>query len=128
MGFVYRLWGSLIANDDPTQENIRYTEDWRMILIDHSRAFRTDKEYTTRLVFGVNGIKKYQATGQPYLIRRVPRGLLERIKALDADAIKQAVGPYLTDKEIQAIVARIRLIESEMAEMIKQHGEGTVLY
>jgi hypothetical protein len=128
MGFVYRLWGSLIANDDPTQENIRYTEDWRMILIDHSRAFRTDKEYTTRLVFGVNGIKKYQATGQPYLIRRVPRGLLERIKALDADAIKQAVGPYLTDKEIQAVVARVRLIEKEMAEMIKQHGEGTVLY
>ncbi|NTU51236.1 MAG: hypothetical protein HGA94_02210 [Candidatus Aminicenantes bacterium] len=128
MGFVYRLWGSLIANDDPTQENIRYTEDWRMILIDHSRAFRTDKEYATRLVFGVNGIKRYQATGQPYLIRRVPRDLLERIKALDAAAIKQAVGPYLTDKEIQAVAARVRLIEGEMAEMIKQHGEGTVLY
>ena len=128
MGFVYRLWGSLIANDDPTQENIKYTEDWRMILIDHSRAFRTDKEYTTRLVFGVNGIKRYQATGQPYLIRRVPRSLFERIKALDAAAIKQAVGPYLTDKEIQAVVARVRLIEVEMSEMIKQHGEGTVLY
>lgn len=128
MGYVYRLWGSLIANDDPTQENIRYTEDWRMILIDHSRAFRSDKEYTERLVFGLNGIKKYQSTGQPYLILRVPRGLFERVKALDFAAIKQAVGPYLTDKEIQAIVARVRLIEGEMAEMIKQHGEGTVLY
>src|SRR5512136_1094560 len=65
MGYIYRLWCSLIANDDPTQENIRYTEDWRMILIDHSRAFRSDKTYTTRLVFGVDGIKKYQSTGKP---------------------------------------------------------------
>lgn len=128
MGFVYRLWGSLIANDDPTQENIRYTEDWRMILIDHSRAFRSDKEYTERLVFGIKGIKMYQSTGQPYLIRRVPRDLLERIKALDFAAIKQAVGPYLTDKEIQSVVVRIKLIEKEMAEMIKQHGEDTVIY
>ncbi|HSA96042.1 MAG TPA: hypothetical protein VLJ16_08325, partial [Acidobacteriota bacterium] len=65
MGYIYRLWCSLIANDDPTQENIEYTDDWRMILIDHSRAFRSDKTYTTRLVFGVNGIKKYQSTGKP---------------------------------------------------------------
>jgi len=128
MGYIYRLWCCLLANDDPTQENIRYTEDWRMILIDHSRAFRSDKTYTTRLVFGTKGIKKYQSSGKPYLILRVPRGLFERIKALDAAAIRQAVGPYLTDVEIQSIVARIKLIEAEMAEMIKQYGEDKVFY
>ena len=128
MGYIYRLWCCLLANDDPTQENIRYTEDWRMILIDHSRAFRSDKTYTTRLVFGTKGIKKYQSSGKPYLMLRVPRGLFERIKALDAAAIRQAVGPYLSDVEIQSIVARIKLIEAEMAEMIKQYGEDKVLY
>jgi hypothetical protein len=128
MGFVYRLWCSLIANDDPTQENIRYTADWRMILIDHSRAFRSDRTYTERLVFGVDGIKKYQSTGKPYLILRVPRALFERIKALDFAAIKLAVGPYLADKEIQSIVARIKLLEAEMAKMIGQYGEASVLY
>jgi hypothetical protein len=128
MGYVYRLWCCLIANDDPTQENIRYTEDWRMILIDHSRAFRSDKKYTEQLVFGLNGIKRYQADGRPFVILRVPRSLFERIKALDAAAISQAVGPYLTDKEIQSIVARITLIEAEIGKMIRQYGEASVLY
>jgi len=128
MGYIYRLWCSLIANDDPTQENIKYTEDWRMILIDHSRAFRSDKKYTERLVFGLNGIKKYQADGRPFVIRRVPRELFERIKALDAAAISQAVGPYLADKEIRSVIARIKLIEDEIAAMIKQYGEASVLY
>jgi len=129
MGYVYRLWCSLIANDDPTQENIRYTvKDWRMILIDHSRAFRSDKKYTKNLVFGVNGIKKAQADGRPFLILRVPRALLERIKALDAAALKAVVGPYLTDKEIDSVIARKQLIVDEVAEMIRQYGEAKVLY
>jgi hypothetical protein len=128
MKYVYRLWCSLIANDDPTQENILYTEDWRMILIDHSRAFRSNKEYSERLVFGINGIKRTQADNKPFLIRRVPRILLDKIKALDFASIKQAVGPYLTDKEIEAIISRKKLIQDEMAEMIKQYGEDKVLY
>ena len=129
MGYVYRLWCSLIANDDPTQENIRLTtQDWRMILIDHSRAFRSEKKYTKNLVFGVNGIKKAQADGRPFLILRVPRAILEKIEGLDAAAIKAAVGPYLTDKEIASVVARKQLIADEIAEMIKQYGESKVLY
>jgi hypothetical protein len=128
MGYVYRLWSCLIANDDPTQENVRYTKDWKMILIDHSRAFRSDKKYTTRLVFGTKGIKKHLADGKPYLIRRAPRALLERIEALDQAGIKQAVGTYLTDVEIESVVARIKLIHDEIAEMIKQFGEDNVLY
>jgi hypothetical protein len=128
MKYVYRLWCCLIANDDPTQQNILYTEDWRMILIDHSRAFRSNKEYTERLVFGINGIKKTQADGKPFLIRRVPRVLFDKIKALDFASIKQAVGPYLTDKEIESIIARKKLILDEIAEMIKQYGEDKVLY
>ncbi len=128
MKYVYRLWACLIANDDPTQQNIKYTEDWRTILIDHSRAFRSDREYSQRLVFGLNGIKKTQADSKPFLIRRVPRVLLERIKALDFAQIKQAVDPYLTDKEIRALLQRTKLIDAEIAAMIKQSGESQVLY
>jgi hypothetical protein len=128
MKYVTRLWYCLIANDDPTQENLKYTEDWRTILIDHSRAFRSNKEYTQRLVFGINGIKRTQADGKPFLIRRIPRVLLDKIRALDFASIKQAVGPYLNDKEIEPIIARTKLIQAEIAEMIKQSGEGRVLY
>jgi hypothetical protein len=127
MGYIYYLWDSLIANDDPTQENILFTEDWRIILIDHGRAFRSNREYTERLVFGINGIKKRQ-DGKPFLMQRVPRVLLDKIKTLDFAGIKQAVGPYLTDGEIESIVARKKLILAEIAAMIKQNGEDKVLY
>jgi hypothetical protein len=128
MKYVYRLWCCLIANDDPTQQNILYTKDWRTILIDFSRAFRSNKKYTERLVFGINGIKRTQADRKPFLIRRVPRVLLDKIKALEFASIKQAVEPYLTDKEIESIIARKKLILDEIAEMVKQNGEDKVLY
>jgi hypothetical protein len=127
MGYVFRLWQCLIANDDPTLENILYTEDWRMILIDHSRAFRSDKAYTDRLVLGVDGIKKHDNCS-PYLIRRVPRDLLARITELDEAAIKRAVGPYLTDREVYAVAVRAKLIKAEIATMIHYYGEDSVLY
>ena len=128
MKYVTRLWYCLIANDDPTQENLKYTEDWRTTLIDHSRAFRSDKKYTERLVLGINGIKKTHADGKPFLIRRVPRVLFDKVKALAFAGIKQAVGPYLTDLEIESIVARTKLIQAEIAEMIRQTSEDKVLY
>jgi hypothetical protein len=124
---LYYIWGSLIANDDPTQQNIRFTKDWRMILIDHSRAFRSDKAYTERLVFGANGIKKLGSTGQPFLFTGLPRTLYEKIKALDLENIRQAVGPYLTDIEIEAVLARKRLLLDEIDGLIKRDGEDKVL-
>jgi hypothetical protein len=58
--WLTRAWDSLIANEDRTQQNILYTEDWRTILIDHSRSFRSDGEFAKRLMFGMDGIKVSQ--------------------------------------------------------------------
>jgi hypothetical protein len=125
--YITRFWDNLIANDDRTQENVRYTEDWRTILIDHSRAFRSSKENKEKLMFGANGIKR-KDDGGPYLIQRVPRALFEKIKALDLAGLKQVVGPYLTDQEVEAIIARKPLLIKEIGEMIKKNGEKNVLY
>ena len=127
MKYVTRLWACLIANDDLTQQNIRYTDDWRTILIDHSRSFRSSREYTERLIYGSRGIKTF-ADGRPIIFRRVPRSLVERIKALDFESLKRAVGPYLTDTEIESVVARKKLILDELDEMIKRQGESKVIY
>jgi hypothetical protein len=127
MKYIIRLWDCLIANDDRTQQNILFTDDWRTILIDHSRAFQSDRKYTRQLVFGTDGLYTLD-DGRPILFRRVPRRLVEKITGLTADAVKQAVGPYLTDKEIQAVVARIPLITKEIDTLIKQFGESNVLY
>jgi hypothetical protein len=122
MKYLMRAFDSLIANEDRTQENIRYAKGWRMILIDHSRAFRSSKKFTKNLVYGKRGIKELK------LFRILPRAFVEKIKALNFDSIKKAVGPYLKDKEIEAILARKELLLTEIDEMIKEKGEDNVLY
>lgn len=127
MKWLARAWDSLIANEDRTQENVLYTEDWRMILFDHSRAFRSTKTFTRRLMFGRNGIT-LTADGKPLLFRRLPRWFPERIEALTFESIRAAVGATLEDKEIEAILARRGLLLKEIEAMIKEQGEAAVLY
>lgn len=127
MKWLTRAWDCLIANEDRNQQNVLYTEDWRMILFDHSRAFRSTKEFTERLMFGRNGIKM-SLQGTPFLFRRLPRWFVEKIKALTFEDIKAAVGKTLTDKEITAILARRELLLKEIALMVREQGETAVLY
>jgi len=122
MKYLARAFDCLIANDDRTQQNMRYTQDWRTILIDHSRSFRSSKKFTKKLVFGGKGIKGVK------LIRYLPKAFVEKIKALNIDNIKNAVGPYLKDREIEAILKRKELLLNEIEEMIKEKGENKVLY
>jgi hypothetical protein len=98
-----------------------------MILFDHSRAFRSSRKFTKKLMFGAKGIKTFQ-DGQPILFRRLPRWFVDQIKELTFENIKASVGPYLTDKEIRAIVLRRDLLLREIDDMIKKQGENVVLY
>jgi hypothetical protein len=127
MKWLARAWDSLIANEDRTQQNVLYTEDWRMILFDHSRAFRSGGEFSQRLMFGRNGIKT-SATGQPFLFRRLPRSFVDRIKTLTFENIRAAVGSTLTDAEIKAVLTRRDLLLREISDMVKEQGEAAVLY
>lgn len=122
MKYLGRAFDCLIGNDDRTQENIRYTKDWRMILIDHSRSFRCTEEWFKNLPYGKNGIKGVK------LFRQLSREFVEKVKALDFDSIKKAVGSYLEDEEIKAVLARKELFLKEVEEMIKEQGEDKVLY
>lgn len=126
MKYLTRAFDCLIANDDRTQQNILYTDDWRTILIDHSRAFRFDQEHAQRLIYGRNGFKTI--AGKPMLFRQLPRTFVQAVRSLDAGRIKQAVGPYLTDAEIRAIVSRQRILLEEVEDLIKEKGEAGVLF
>jgi hypothetical protein len=53
---------------------------------------------------------------------------VEKVKALNYDDIKNAVGPYLKEKEIKAILLRKELLLKEIEEMVKEQGEDKVLY
>jgi hypothetical protein len=127
MKYLVRAWDCLVANDDRTQQNILYTKDWRAIAFDHSRSFRSTKEYTENLVFGRKGLKK-TSDGKPFLFRRLPRWFVENVKKLDEKSIKEAVGPYLTEKEIDAVCKRRVLLLDEIDAMIRESGEADFLY
>jgi hypothetical protein len=127
MKWLTRAWDSLIGNEDRTQQNVLYTEDWRTILIDHSRAFRATKEFTEKLMYGADGIKKGQE-GRPLLFRQVPRSFYGNVKALTAASIRAAVGDTLTDREIASVLARRDLLVKEIDAQIRQVGEANVLY
>jgi hypothetical protein len=127
MKYVTRAFDSLIANEDRTQQNVLFTEDWRTILIDHSRSFRCTKECTEKLMFGSNGLKR-TSEGRPFLFRQLPRAFVEKVRALTYTNVQSAVGPYLTDEEIKAIIIRKDLLLKEIEGMIKEKGEDKVLY
>ncbi|NOR15266.1 MAG: hypothetical protein GQ544_06145 [Candidatus Aminicenantes bacterium] len=120
--YIARAFDSLIGNIDRTQQNIRWTKDWRLILIDHSRAFRTKRIYTDQLVYGRHGLRKTMR------FERLPKILVQRIKGLDSDKIKAAVGDYLGYEEIQAVLKRKKLLLKEIDELVKERGEEHVLY
>ncbi len=127
MKYLARAWDCLIANEDRTQQNVLYTEDWRMILFDHSRAFRSTAQFAKQLMFGVNGIK-LSSQGTPFLFRRLPRWFVERIEGLTFESVKAAVGDTLTRGEIEAILARRELLLKEIGAMVEKWGEGSVIY
>jgi len=120
--YLHRAFDNLIANEDRHQENFRITEDWRMILIDHSRSFRTSKKFTRQLIY----TEKHKEG--PKLMKQLPRAFVEKLKSLSFDGINKAVGDYLTDKEIECILIRRDLIMDWLDKRIKDHGEDNVLY
>ena len=83
------LFDQLISNTDRNQGNIVYTKDWRLWLIDHTRAFR--KNTTLKM---------------PAHITRCDRQVFERLKALDRETLKTEVGKQLDDGQIKALLAR----------------------
>lgn len=120
--YLHRAFDNLIANEDRHSGNILITKDWRMILIDHSRSFRTSKKFSTELIYTEKHIEG------PKIMRKLPRAFVEKLKALNFKLMKNIVGKYLTDKEIEAVLMRRDLILKEIDKLIKKHGEAEVLY
>ena len=121
--FLQRAFDNLISNEDRHQRNYLITDDWRMILIDHSRSFRTTKKFTTKLIYDEN-----YKEGPNFIMAELPRAFVEAIKALTPEAIKQVVGENLTDEEIAATMARRGLIIAWLDKRIAELGEMKVLY
>jgi hypothetical protein len=108
---IMRVFDELIQNRDRNTGNLLWTTDWKMWLIDHTRAFRTS-----------------DALLNPKLLERVERSFFEKMKGLTAESLAKAAGGSLQSYEIGPLLKRrdriVQLFEARIAE----RGEGRVLY
>lgn len=120
--YLQRAFDNLVANIDRHGGSILVTKDWRMILIDFSRSFGTSEKFTTDLIYTENHQEG------PKIMRGLPRSFVKKLKNLNLELMKEIVGGYLTEEEIEAVLLRKGLILNEIAKLIEKYGEDDVLY
>ena len=120
---LQRAFDNLIYNVDRHQRNYLILDDWRMILIDHSRSFGTSKKARTKLFYDEN-----HPEGPQFIMAPLPRVFFDALKGLTAATVRTSVGDYLTDDEIAATMARRDLIIAGLDKYIAAAGEAKVLY
>lgn len=108
---VLRVFDELIQNRDRNAGNLLWTTDWKMWMIDHTRAFRLGKELL-----------------KPQNLERVDRSLLQKLRELSASALTEVMGTALTGGEIEALLVRRDAIVKLFDARIAQRGEAAVLY
>jgi hypothetical protein len=108
---VMLAFDELIQNRDRNGGNILWSKDWKMWMIDHTRAFRLGKELL-----------------QPKNLNTIDRGFLDRMRELTRPAITEAVGKSLTAAEIDALLIRRDLIVKLFDQKIAAQGQAAVLY
>jgi hypothetical protein len=106
-----RVFTALVRDTDRNLTNVLITPDWKVMMIDFSRAFRLQPE----LMYNKD-------------LARVDRKLMARLEALDRRAVKAAVGDWLNNGEIDAMMKRRELLVAHFKKLIAELGEDKVLY
>ena len=108
---VLRVFDELIQNRDRNGGNLLWTNDWKMWMIDHTRAFRLGKDLQ-----------------KPQLLERIDRSLFAKMRELSASSLADAMGRSLTKEEIAALLARRDALVKLFDDRVAQRGEAAVLY
>ena len=109
---MYRmlLFAELVHDTDRNQTNILYTRDWKLYMIDFSRAFRT-----------------WDDLQHPDELHKIDRELFARLQTLTTAQVEQAVGRHLTGSEVRAVLNRREKLVSHFQRLIAEKGARHVL-
>ena len=105
-----RVFDQLIYNTDRNQGNLLITPEWKVWMIDHTRAFRT-----------------YKTLLKADNLKRIDTGLLGALKSLNTVTLKRELGPWLRAEEIAAILARRDAILRYFEQQVREKGEEAVI-
>jgi hypothetical protein len=106
-----RVFHELIADTDFNMTNLLITKDWRVWMIDFSRAFRLTKSLR-----------------EPKNLTRVDRKLLANLRGLTLEGLQQRLGRWVNRPQIEAVLARRDLMVKFFDDEITAKKEATVLY
>jgi hypothetical protein len=109
--YKMRVFAALVGDTDRNLGNVLITNDWKLWMIDFTRAFRLWDEL------------KY-----PGDLHQIDRTLLQRLRELDGPALKAATAHCLTSFEQDAVLKRRDLLVKHFDDLIKTKGSGQVLY
>jgi hypothetical protein len=101
------MFDQLIANIDRNQGNLLLDAAGHVYLIDHSRAFTP--------VADLAGLKPPQ---------QFDRALWLRMAALTRADLEAAVGAWLTDRQVEAILSRRDAMQKHVQRMVRERGEA----
>ena len=107
---LMRLFTQLTGDTDRNQTNILITKDWRVVLIDFTRAFRK------------HDVPKVSS------LSAVEPEVLAGMRALTRDTMEQRAGRWLTNPEISALLKRRDAIVAHFDSLIAVKGEKLVVY
>jgi len=106
-----RVFTQLVADTDRNLGNVLIDRNWKLWMIDFTRAFRHNKT-----LLSDKDLKKCD------------RQLLEKMRALTAEQVTAATKGYLTAAEIDPMMARRDVIVKLFEALVAQNGEAQVLY
>jgi len=102
------VFDDLICNRDRNAGNILIGVPGELILIDHSRAFITDKSL-------------------PQKLDRVDGELWERVTALTREDLVRVLAPWIDAKAIDAIMERRTRMMADVDKLVKKKGRALVI-
>jgi hypothetical protein len=109
---VMRVFDMLINNADRHAGNLLYTtDDWKVHLIDHTRAFRYSRDW----------LKEYD--NQPI---RLPRGLLARLEGLDRAGLNEMLAGLVSKERVKSLLQRRDQILKRVDKERKKSGDAFV--
>jgi hypothetical protein len=113
-----RLFDELISNPwrsmnpaTSSWQELLITSDWKIHLIDHRTVFRANKTLEN-----------------PETLTQCDRGLLAKLRELNKETLRQKLGKYLSDGQLDALEVRRVLLVMHFEELIAARGEAAVLY
>lgn len=105
------VFDELIGNIDRNTGNMLIDADWKLWLIDHTRAFQQGDELRS-----------------PERISMIHQQFLDALRALDAERVSEAISHDVELPAINDLLRRRDLLVEHLGELIRERGAGAVIW